>query len=301
MTITILGPTATGKTHIAAALALKIGAEIVSADSRQVYRRMDIGTGKDLGDYTINGQTVPFHLIDIVEPGIEYNVFQYQQEAQKTINQIITNKKNVILCGGSGMYIEALLKGYKLFPVPDNLELRQQLETLSDEQLSEMLASFKALHNHTDTCERPRLLRAIEIETYYRQHPELMDSCKPVNSVIFGLKGERNLIRSRITQRLKTRLEEGMIDEVDALIKSGVNPNQLVRYGLEYKFLTLYLQGEIDYKTMFKNLNTAIHQFSKRQMTWFRKMERDGFDIHWMDVEWSEEEKLSFMLRTCNL
>ncbi|MCQ2272055.1 MAG: tRNA (adenosine(37)-N6)-dimethylallyltransferase MiaA [Bacteroidales bacterium] len=301
MIITILGPTATGKTRLSAELAHKIGAEIVSADSRQVYRRMDIGTGKDLEDYTIDGQQIPFHLIDIVEPGVEYNVFQYQQFAQNVINQIINKGKHVILCGGSGMYIEALLKGYKLFPVPDNPELRQQLETLSDEQLTEMLASFKTLHNHTDTCERPRLLRAIEIEIYYGQHPELMECCKPLNSIVFGLCGERNLIRTRITRRLKSRLEEGMIEEVDALIKSGVNPNQLVRYGLEYKFLTLYLQGEIDYATMYKKLNTAIHQFSKRQMTWFRKMERDGFDIHWIDVETPLEDKINFMLRTCNL
>ena len=301
MTITILGPTATGKTHIAAVLAHHIDAEIISADSRQVYRGMDIGTGKDLEDYTIAGRQIPFHLIDIVDPGIEYNVFQYQQLAHQAIRDIESRGKHVVICGGSGMYIEALLKGYKLFPVPDNPELRAELEQQSDEELTAMLSSFKALHNHTDTCERPRLLRAIEIEMYYREHPELWDSCQAVPSVVFGLRGDRDLIRSRITRRLKERLEQRMVDEVRRLIDRGVNPNQLIRYGLEYKFLTLYVQGQMDYDTMFKRLNVAIHQFSKRQMTWFRKMEREGFHIHWMDVEWPEEDKLAFMLRTCNL
>lgn len=301
MTITILGPTATGKTRIAAVLAKHISGEIISADSRQVYRGMDIGTGKDLEDYTIDGQPIPYHLIDIVEPGIEYNVSQYQQLAQKAIKEIEQRGNIPIICGGSGMYIEALLKGYKLFPVPENPNLRVELEQQTDEQLTAMLASFKALHNHTDTCERPRLLRAIEIEMYYQEHPELQEACQAVPSVIFGLRGDRDLIRSRITRRLKERLEHGMVDEVRSLIDKGVNPNQLIRYGLEYKFLTLYIQGQMDYDLMFKRLNVAIHQFSKRQMTWFRKMERDGFNIHWMDVEWSEEEKLSFILRTCNL
>ena len=301
MTITILGPTATGKTRIAAVLAKHISGEIISADSRQVYRGMDIGTGKDLEDYSIDGFQIPFHLIDVVEPGIEYNVFEYQKLAHHAIKDIEQREKIPIICGGSGMYIEALLKGYKLFPVPDNPALRAELEQQTDDQLTDMLASFKALHNHTDTCERPRLLRAIEIELYYRGHPELLETCQAVPSVIFGLKGDRDLIRSRITRRLKERLDNGMVEEVQALINQGVNPNQLIRYGLEYKFLTLFIQGQMDYDTMFKRLNVAIHQFSKRQMTWFRKMERDGFNIHWMDVEWPEEDKLSFILRTCNL
>ena len=301
MTITILGPTATGKTRLAAVLARHISGEIISADSRQVYRGMDIGTGKDLEDYSIDGFQIPFHLIDVVEPGIEYNVFQYQQLAHQAIWDIEHRDRIPIICGGSGMYIEALLKGYKLFPVPDNPALREELRQQTDEQLTSMLASFKALHNHTDTSERPRLIRAIEIEAYYRDHPELHETCRAVPSVIFGLRGDRDLIRSRITRRLKERLEQGMVDEVRILIDRGVNPNQLIRYGLEYKFLTLYIQGQMDYDTMFKRLNVAIHQFSKRQMTWFRKMERDGFDIHWMDVEWTEEDKLSFVLRTCNL
>ncbi len=301
MTITILGPTATGKTRIAAVLAKHISGEIISADSRQVYCGMDIGTGKDLADYTIDGVSIPYHLIDIVKPGIEYNVFQYQQLAHQAIRDIEGRGKQVVICGGSGMYIEALLKGYKLFSVPDNPALRAELDKQSDEQLIALLSSFKALHNHTDTCERPRLLRAIEIEMYYREHPELWESCQTVPSVIFGIRGDRDLIRSRITRRLRERLENGMVEEVRALIDKGVSQNQLIRYGLEYKFLTLYIQGQMDYDTMFERLKVAIHQFSKRQMTWFRKMERDGFNIHWMDVEWPEEDKLSFILKTCNL
>lgn len=301
MTITILGPTATGKTRIAAVLAKHISGEIISADSRQVYCGMDIGTGKDLADYTIDGVSIPYHLIDIVKPGIEYNVFQYQQLAHQAIRDIEERGKQVVICGGSGMYIEALLKGYKLFPVPDNPALRAELDKQSDEQLIALLSSFKALHNHTDTCERPRLLRAIEIEMYYREHPELWESCQTVPSVIFGIRGDRDLIRSRITRRLRERLENGMVEEVRALIDKGVSQNQLIRYGLEYKFLTLYIQGQMDYDTMFERLKVAIHQFSKRQMTWFRKMEREGFNIHWMDVEWPEEDKLSFILKTCNL
>ena len=290
--ITILGPTATGKTRLAALLALELGAEIVSADSRQVYRKMDIGTGKDLSDYQINGIQIPFHLIDIVEPGVEYNVFQYQQLAHTAIQEIQNKGKETILCGGSGMYIEALLKGYKLFPVPENQTLRSEWASFSEKQLSILLAQFKSLHNHTDTENRERLYRALEIEFYYQQHPELMEFATPIPSIIFGLKGDRDLIRSKITKRLKERLENGMIEEVQQLIDSGVNVNQLIRYGLEYKFVTQYLLKEINYQTLFDRLNIAIHQFSKRQMTWFRKMEREGFLIHWIDISLTEQEKM---------
>jgi len=294
--ITILGPTATGKTRLAALLANELKAEIVSADSRQVYRDMNIGTGKDLDDYRIGNITIPYHLIDIVNPRLEYNIFLYQQDAVKAINYIQSRKKQVILCGGSGMYIEALLKGYKLFPVPINQLLRKGLEQKSEEELISLLTSFRAIHNVTDTCEHSRLLRAIEIEYYYREHPELSEFAKPIPSLIFGLKGDRDLIRNKITLRLKHRLENGMIEEVDNLIKRGVNPNLLIRYGLEYKFITLFLLKEIDYNTLFKRLNTAIHQFSKRQMTWFRKMERDGFKINWIDISLDEEEKLRLIM-----
>lgn len=295
--ITILGPTATGKTRIAALLAKELGGEIVSADSRQVYRKMDIGTGKDLSDYCIDGVQIPFHLIDIVEPGIEYNVFQYQQLAFSAIQDIQRRGKPVILCGGSGMYMEALLKGYKLFPVPENQTLRMEWCTISDEKLAEMLAQFKPLHNQTDIETRTRLLRALEIEHYYQEHPELMEWTQPIPSIIFGLHGDRDLIRQKITRRLKERLENGMIQEVQQLMDDGVNIQQLIRYGLEYKFVTQFILNEIDEKTLFQKLNIAIHQFSKRQMTWFRKMEREGFNIHWIDISKSEEEKIAQILQ----
>lgn len=293
--ITILGPTATGKTALAVTIAAMLNGEIVSADSRQVYRQMDIGTGKDLEEYSFEGHPISYHLIDIVEPGTEYNVFQYQQNALAAIADIRNRNKQVILCGGSGMYIEALLKGYKLFPVPENDSLRRELATQSDEQLAQLLSSFRVLHNHTDTCEHDRLIRAIEIEVYYQKHPELQEMATPQDSIIFGLCGDRDLIRQRITHRLKERLENGMIEEIDSLIKQGVNPAQLVRYGLEYKFVTLYLQGLIDKETLFNKLNIAIHQFSKRQMTWFRKMERDGFDIHWINIAQSLTQKIEYI------
>lgn len=293
--ITILGPTATGKTHIAALLAKKLGAEIVSADSRQVYRNMDIGTGKDLLDYHVDGSQIPFHLIDVVEPGVEYNVFQYQQAASKAIKEIQSRETPVILCGGSGMYLEALLKGYKLFPVPTNIDLRNQFQKQSFDDLSKLLATYRPLHNNTDIEIPDRLYRALEIEIYYQNHPELQEISTPIPSIIFGLHGDRDAIRKKITKRLKERLEGGMIEEIKNLIEKGVDQNQLIRYGLEYKFVTLYLQGELNYNTMFEKLNIAIHQFSKRQMTWFRKMEREGFLIDWIDISLSDTEKLEYM------
>ncbi len=294
--ITLLGPTATGKTKFAALLADTIGAEIISADSRQVYKGMDIGSGKDIKDYTINDKVIPYHLIDRAEAGTEFNVFQYQQAAYQAIENIRKRNKNIILCGGSGMYIEALLKGYKLFPVPTNDSLREQLSKKSFEELTALLAQFRPLHNQTDTEDISRLLRALEIEYYYSEHPELLSRTQPIESIIFGLKGDRDLIRNRITARLKERLENGMIEEVQKLVNEGVSQMQLVRYGLEYKYITLYLQNKIDKETLFSKLNIAIHQFSKRQMTWFRKMERSGFVIHWMDILWSNEKKLQFCL-----
>jgi len=294
--ITLLGPTATGKTKFAALLADTIGAEIISADSRQVYKGMDIGSGKDIKDYTINDTVIPYHLIDIAEAGTEFNVFQYQQAAYQAIGNIRKRNKNIILCGGSGMYIEALLKGYKLFPVPTNDSLREQLSEKSFEELTALLAQFRPLHNQTDTEDISRLLRALEIEYYYSEHPELLSRTQPIESIIFGLKGDRDLIRNRITARLKERLENGMIEEVQKLVNEGVSQMQLVRYGLEYKYITLYLQNKIDKETLFSKLNIAIHQFSKRQMTWFRKMERSGFVIHWLDILWSNEKKLQFCL-----
>ncbi len=291
--ITVLGPTATGKTKVAVRLAAELNGEIVSADSRQIYRRMDIGTGKDLSDYSYEGQDIPFHLIDIEEPGVEYNVFRYQQAAFDAMRLIKERGKRIVLCGGSGMYIEAILRGYRLFLVPENDELRERLSSMTDDELTKILASYKSLHNDTDTSERDRLVRAIEIEDYYKNHPELNERVQPVESCIIGLRGDRDLIRSRITDRLHTRLEEGMVDEVKSLIDSGVDPKRLIRYGLEYKFVTKFILGELEYSEMVELLNTAIHQFSKRQMTWFRRMERMGFNIHWVDVSLSDDDKMN--------
>lgn len=293
--ITILGPTATGKTKLAVQVSQKYGGEIVSADSRQVYRGMDIGTGKDLSEYIVEGEGIPYHMIDIVDPGCEYNVFKYQQKAITTIKDIQSKARNVILCGGSGMYIDALLKGYKLFPVPENLPLREKLSSLHAEELSLILQKYRSLHNKTDIETRERAIRAIEIEEYYSRHPELQETSIAVPSVIFGLCGDRDVIRNKITLRLRERLASGMIEEVQKLLEAGVDPGQLIRYGLEYKYVTLFLLKEIGYDDMFQKLNIAIHQFSKRQMTWFRKMERDGFLIHWIDIAFPDEKKLEII------
>lgn len=289
--ITILGPTATGKTKVAVRTAAEFNAEIISADSRQIFRRMDIGTGKDLSDYQYDNIIIPYHLIDIEEPGTEYNVFKFQQAAFDAVSDIRSRDKRVILCGGSGMYIEALLKGYRLFEVPENQQLRQSFENKTDEELIALLSAYKNLHNDTDTCERRRLIRALEIEHYYASNPEISARVQPMKSVIFGLRGDRDLIREKITKRLHSRLQEGMIDEVKNLIDDGVNANQLLRYGLEYKFVTKYILGELSYQEMFDNLNVAIHQFSKRQMTWFRRMERQGFFINWIDISLTDDQK----------
>lgn len=298
--ITILGPTATGKTKVAVRTAVEYDAEIISADSRQIFRRMDIGTGKDLSDYQYDNVKIPYHLIDIENPGTEYNVFKFQQSAFDAVSDIRSRGKRVILCGGSGMYIEALLKGYRLFEVPENQQLRQSFEYKTDEELIAMLASYKNLHNDTDTCERGRLIRALEIEHYYASHPEINSRVQPMQSVIFGLRGDRDLIREKITRRLHSRLQEGMVDEVKNLIDEGVNVNQLLRYGLEYKFVTKYILGELSYNEMFECLNVAIHQFSKRQMTWFRRMERQGFFINWIDISLTDDKKNEIICEILN-
>lgn len=293
--ITILGPTATGKTKLAVQVSQKYGGEIVSADSRQVYRGMDIGTGKDLSEYIVEGEKIPYHMIDIVDPGYEYNVFKYQQKAIAIIKDIQSRARKVILCGGSGMYIDALLKGYKLFPVLENPPLREKLFSLSDKELSLILQKYRSLHNKTDIETKERAIRAIEIEEYYSGHPELLETSTAVPSVIFGLCGDRDVIRNKITLRLRERLASGMIEEVRKLLEAGVDAEQLIRYGLEYKYITLFLLEEIGYDDMFQKLNIAIHQFSKRQMTWFRKMERDGFLIHWIDIAFPDEKKLEII------
>ena len=282
--ITILGPTASGKTPVAARLAAEIGGEVISADSRQVYRRMDIGTGKDLEDYG----SVPYHLIDICEPGTKYNLFEYQQDFYDVYQQIRSRGAVPILCGGTGLYIEAVLKGYKLSPVPQNQALRDSLEGKPLDELTEMLVRLKSqngsnMHNTTDVDSCQRAIRAIEIETYNLQHPMPKRELPPV---------DRELRREKITRRLKVRLENGMVEEVKALLDEGIPAEDLIYYGLEYKFLTEYLTGQLTYDEMFQRLEIAIHQFAKRQMTWFRGMERRGFNINWINATLPMEEKI---------
>ena len=315
--ITILGPTASGKTPLAAALAAEIGGEIISADSRQVYRRMDIGTGKDLADYTVHGSgsivqgssltinqkpiTIPYHLIDICEPGTKYNLFQYQQDFFDAYQDIIGRGVTPILCGGTGLYIEAVLKGYQLSPVPQNPELRARLEGKTLDELTQMLVELKqqngsTMHNKTDVDSCQRAIRAIEIEEFNLHTPTPKRELPPIDSLIIGVNIDREARREKITRRLKARLEEGMIDEVKGLLAEGIPAEDLIYYGLEYKFVTEYLVGKLTYDEMFRQLEIAIHQFAKRQMTWFRGMERRGFTIHWIDALQPMDEKVRQIL-----
>jgi tRNA dimethylallyltransferase len=291
--ITILGPTASGKTPLAAHLADKLNTEIISGDSRQIYRRMDLGTGKDLVDYVVEGRPVPYHLIDIVEPGYKYNVFEYQRDFLKAYEDITSRGKMPILCGGTGMYIESVLKGYRLLPVPENPELRASLEGKTLEELTRILEGYKKLHNSTDVDTAKRAIRAIEIEEYYKQQPPEYREFPSLKSLIIGVDIDRELRREKITRRLKQRLDEGMVDEVKGLLAEGIPAENLIYYGLEYKFLTQHVIGELTFDEMFHQLETAIHQFAKRQMTWFRGMERRGFHIHWLDATLSMEEKVN--------
>ncbi len=290
--ITVLGATAGGKTAFAAKLAHVLGREIISADSRQVYKRMDIGTGKDLEDYIVDNEKVPTHLVDIVEPGYKYNVFEYQQDFVKVFKAIRSRGKKALLCGGSGMYLEAVIKDYQLISVPHNKELRQNLENKPLEELIPVLKSYGDLHNKSDITEKKRLIRAIEIAYFYAQNPHTEQDSPDINHLILGIKFDRDSRRRRITERLKQRIENGMIEEVQRLIDEGVDKETLIYYGLEYKFITQYIKGELTYDEMFKGLQTAIHQFSKRQMTWFRRMERNGIKIHWLDGYMAMKEKL---------
>ena len=298
--ITILGPTASGKTPVAARLAAEIDGEVISADSRQVYRRMDIGTGKDLADYVFDDNLIPYHLIDIREPGTKYNLFEYQQDFFDAYQDIRSRGKVPILCGGTGLYIEAVLKGYHLSPVPQNQELRNRLEGKSLAELTQMLTELKQktgsnMHNTTDVDSCQRAIRAIEIETYNIEHPTPRRELPPVDSIIIGIDIDRELRREKITRRLKARLDEGMVDEVKALLEEGISPEDLIYYGLEYKFVTEYLIGQTSYDEMFTRLEIAIHQFAKRQMTWFRGMERRGFRIHWIDATLPMDEKIEII------
>lgn len=298
--ITILGPTASGKTTFAAALASRLDTEIISADSRQIYRSMDIGTGKDLADYIVDGKQIPYHLIDIREPGYKYNVFEYQHDFFPVFNDIKNRGKLPILCGGTGMYIEAVLKGYKLLDVPPNPALRESLKGKNIKELEEILASYKILHNKTDVDSAQRAIRAIEIEEFYKNEAPDRNEYEPINSLIIGIDIDRDLRRAKITKRLHDRLDEGMVDEVRSILATGVKPEDMIYYGLEYKFLTQYIIGELNYEDMVKGLEIAIHQFAKRQMTWFRGMEKRGSKIHWIDAQIPTEEKIETTLRILN-
>ena len=294
--ITIIGPTASGKTGFAAALAARLDTEIISGDSRQVYRSMDIGTGKDLADYVVDGKQIPYHLIDICNPGDKYNVFEYQHDFHKAFEEIRKKGKLPILCGGTGMYIESVLRGFKLLDVPQNPALRESLKGKSLVELEQILASYKVLHNKTDVDSAQRAIRAIEIEEFYKTEAPDKREYAPINSLIIGVDIDRELRREKISRRLRARLDEGMVDEVRAILATGVKPGDLIYYGLEYKFLTLYIIGQLTYDEMVSQLEIAIHQFAKRQMTWFRGMERRGLHIHWLDATLPTEEKINNVL-----
>lgn len=293
--IAILGPTASGKTSFAASLAYELDTEIISADSRQIYREMDLGTGKDLADYTVNGKQIPYHLIDIAEPGYKYNVFEYQRDFLNAYQSIKQKGRLPVLCGGTGLYLESVLKGYQLIPVPENPELRTRLAGKTLAELTDILSNYKTLHNSTDVDTAKRAIRAIEIEEYYATHDLSAREFPSINSLIIGVDIDRELRREKITKRLRQRLDEGMVEEVRQLLNKGIQPEDLIYYGLEYKYLTLYVTGEISFEEMFKQLEIAIHQFAKRQMTWFRGMERKGFKIHWIQASMPTDEKIEWV------
>lgn len=287
--IVITGPTASGKTMRAVDVAAALNGEIISADSRQIYRGMDIGTGKDLNEYG----RIPYHLIDICPAGYKYNLYEYLRDERKARESIVARGKQPILCGGTGLYVESVLNGIFLPEVPENKELRNSLKGKSLEELTEMLAQMKSLHNTTDVDTAQRAIRAIEIATYYREHPEKATEATPhpiEEAVVIGVDIDRENRRKKITRRLHARLEEGMVSEVKKLLDSGIAPDDLIYYGLEYKFITLYLTGSMSYDEMVSGLEIAIHQFAKRQMTWFRGMERRGHKIHWLPYDMPRNE-----------
>lgn len=299
--IVITGPTATGKTRLAATVASYTDGEVISADSRQVYRGMDIGSGKDIGDFLVDGRLIPYHLIDIADPGEEYNVYAFQQNFLASYEDILNRSKQPVLCGGTGMYVEAAISGYRLLKVPENNALRDDLKSLSMLELTQMLRRIKSLHNITDTTDKARLIRAIEIAKYELEHQDEMMDYPAFEPRVYAIHFDRSTIRQRITERLKQRLDAGMVAEVERLLKGGLTPGQLIFYGLEYRYLTQYVIGRISYETMFEKLNTAIHQFAKRQMTWFRRMERKGLHIHWIDGSLPLEQKTDVILQSATL
>lgn len=300
--IGIVGPTATGKTNLATHLAKQIDGEIISADSRQIYRGMDLGTGKDLDEYTIDNVTIPYHLIDIHDAGYQYNLYEYQKDFVKAFETVQSHGRQPILCGGTGLYVEAVLKGYVLVNVPPNETLRAKYEGKTLDQLTAILKSYPnhKLHNKTDVETVKRALRAIEITDYYQTHHIESQDYPTLNPIIFGVKIDRNLRRSKISKRLKERLNSGMIEEVKNLISQGVDPEKLIYYGLEYKFVTNYVLGNISYDEMYNRLEIAIHQFAKRQMTWYRGMEKRGTPIHWIEATDSMESKVNQIIEALN-
>lgn len=293
--LTILGPTACGKTAFATRLAYDLGGEILSADSRQVYRGMDIGTGKDLADYIVNGKQIPYHLIDIADAGEKYNVYEFQHDFLNAYNDIVARGATPIMCGGTGLYLESVIRGYRLSPVPQNPELRERLAGKTLEELTEILRGYKQLHNTTDVDSAQRAIRAIEIEDYYQHTPLDNREFPEIDSLVIGLDINRELRREKISKRLRSRLEEGMVDEIRRIIDSGVSPDDLIYYGLEYKFVTMYVIGQLSYDEMVSQLEIAIHQFAKRQMTWFRGMERRGVNIHWLSCDIPVDERVEIV------
>ena len=296
--IVITGHTASGKTSKAVALARALSGEIISADSRQLYRGMDLGTGKDLNEY---GE-VPYHLIDICEAGYRYNLFEYLRDYEAAYADIVGRGRQPILCGGTGLYVESVLKGIKLPPVPENPALRESLQDKSLDELTLILSRYKTLHNVTDVDTAKRAIRAIEIADYYHTHPHLQSLTEPhplQGAVVVGVSIDRDSRRSRISARLKARIEAGMVQEVERLLAGGIPAENLIYYGLEYKYLTLYVTGRLTYDEMFTGLETAIHQFAKRQMTWFRGMERRGTHIHWLPWDLPDDEFVSQVQTLC--
>ncbi len=298
--ITIVGPTASGKTRLAVDVALAFNSEVISGDSRQVYKEMTLGTGKDLEDYLVRDsegkviKEVKCHLIDIREPGYKYSIYEFQKDFHQAYNDIVARGLTPVFCGGSGLYVESILRGYEMHEVPENPALRQSLEGKSLEELTEILKTYKTLHNQTDTDTAKRAIREIEIRDYYRTHAEQLTGYPAVKSLVVGTEVDRDVRRERISRRLRERLEAGMVDEVRHLLEDRkIPPQDLIYYGLEYKYLTLYLTGELSYEEMVRQLEIAIHQFAKRQMTWFRGMEKRGIHIHWIPAELSREEKVA--------
>lgn len=293
--LAVVGPTACGKTALAVELALAFGGEVISADSRQVYRGMDIGTGKDLAEYTRGDVAVPVHLVDIVDAGEKYNLFEFQRDFLNAYNYVKSRDCLPVMCGGSGMYVESVLRGYRLIPVPENGELRERLEGKSLEELTTILAGYKTLHNNTDTDTKKRAIRAIEIEEYYASCPVEERSFPVIRTLTVGVDVDREVRRRRITARLLQRLGDGLVEEVERLLASGITADQLIYYGLEYKFVTMYVTGAIGYDEMVHGLEIAIHQFAKRQMTWFRGMEKRGTKIHWIDASMPRAEQVELI------